>query len=278
LDSIISVAASNDRDQYGYFSQCRGDLPLWQCAWSSWGHDSVDLAAPGTDITSSVTVNSGPGGAEYDTWDGTSMSAPLVAGIAGLVWSANPGYSYLDVKNAIMNGADDVDLDLFNFHGDDTGTGRGPLDGPFTRTAGRANAAGALAASTANATPLTDGNIDGAVPAGRKERGRVSWPRDVNDVYQKRLRRGRVYEIRLDGKPNRHDLDLLIWNPGTLEIFQFTSGCFRPQGSCPALRVASASPDGDERVRFEARQAGMYYVQVNGWYASGRYTLTIRRA
>jgi subtilisin family serine protease len=277
LGTIISVAASNDRDQYGYHSQCRGSVPLWRCAWSSWGHDSVDLAAPGADIVSSVTGGGGgPGGAGYDTWDGTSMAAPMVAGIAGLVKAANPGFSALEIKNAIMNGVDRVDLALFNFHADATGTGRGPLTGAFTRTSGRANAAGALTAPTSNATPLTDGNIDGAVRAGRRERGRVTWPRDVNDVFRKRLQRGVRYEITLRG-PRDRDLDLLVWNPGTLEIFQFTFGCFRPKGSCPALAAASASPDANERVRLRARTTGRYYLHVTGWYSSGRYTLTVRR-
>src|SRR5205823_9257792 len=45
LKNILAVAASNDRDQYGYVSQCQGRVPLWQCGFTSWGHDSVDVAA-----------------------------------------------------------------------------------------------------------------------------------------------------------------------------------------------------------------------------------------
>ena len=96
LKNILSVAASNDRDQYGYFSQCRGStIPLWKCGFTSWGHDSVDVAAPGVDILSTVKVTQGPGTyADYDVFDGTSMASPMVAGIAtGLVLSEHPAYS-----------------------------------------------------------------------------------------------------------------------------------------------------------------------------------------
>ena len=44
------------------------------------------------------------------------------------------------------------------------------------------NALKALTASTTNATPLTDGNIDGAVLLGGTVQRSVAWPRDVNDV------------------------------------------------------------------------------------------------
>ena len=38
LKNILAVAASNDRDQYGYVSQCQSQhIPLWQCGFTSWG-------------------------------------------------------------------------------------------------------------------------------------------------------------------------------------------------------------------------------------------------
>ena len=72
LPTIISVAASDDRDRYGSFS--------------SRGHVSVDLAAPGVDIYSTI-----PSGL-YATLDGTSMATPFVAGVAGLVEAQHPSY------------------------------------------------------------------------------------------------------------------------------------------------------------------------------------------
>lgn len=37
--------------------------------------------------------------------NGTSMAAPFVSGVAGLVWSADTGLTYDQVKNKILNGA-----------------------------------------------------------------------------------------------------------------------------------------------------------------------------
>jgi len=45
-------------------------------------------------------------GKEYGYKSGTSMATPVVAGVAGLAWSANPGLSYLDVKKIVMDSVD----------------------------------------------------------------------------------------------------------------------------------------------------------------------------
>src|SRR5690606_33024403 len=44
----------------------------------------------------------------YRFMDGTSMASPLVAGIAALVKSRNPGYTPVQLKQAVLNGADVV--------------------------------------------------------------------------------------------------------------------------------------------------------------------------
>lgn len=41
----------------------------------------------------------------FEAVDGTSFSAPLVAGAAALVWQANPGFTAADVKSALVNTA-----------------------------------------------------------------------------------------------------------------------------------------------------------------------------
>ncbi len=45
-------------------------------------------------------------GNEYGYKSGTSMATPVVAGVAGLVWSASPGLSYADVRQIIMASVD----------------------------------------------------------------------------------------------------------------------------------------------------------------------------
>jgi subtilisin family serine protease len=280
LSNIVSVAASNDRDEYGYTSQCRSlGLPLYRCAFTNWGHDSVDLAAPGVDVLSTVQHGKGSPrfGGDYEVWDGTSMAAPMVSAVAGLVRSEHPTYSAVAVKNAVMNGVERPRaLVLYDAWASITGLPKRALTGNFTVTQGRLDALGALRAPTTNATQRSDGNINGArrLPHGRAA-GRVSWPGDANDVYRRRLHAGRRYRVTLEG-PRDADLDLWVWRPGTTEIGQFTRGCFFGR-SCPALVGESGRQGSHERVEFRARTTGRYYLQVNGWYSGARYRLRLVR-
>ncbi|MDP9301639.1 MAG: S8 family serine peptidase [Actinomycetota bacterium] len=281
LKNILAVAASNDRDQYGYVSQCQANgVPLWECGFTSWGHDSVDVAAPGVDILSTVKAHMPPLGhtyPNYEFFDGTSMAAPMVAGIAGLVRSEHPSYSAVQIKNAIMHSVNHPpSLKLYDAWGPQAGVGKKLLTGHFTRTQGRVNALRALTSSTTNATPLTDGNIDGAKLFTSPKVGHLAWPADANDVYKRKLRKGTRYQIVLNG-PSGSDMDLWVWRPGTTEIFQFTSGCFVKGGACPALQAVSGGRTADEKVTFKAPKTGVFYIQVNGWYSGGRYKLTIQR-
>jgi len=279
LETILSVAASTHRDQYGLVTECDlSAVQRWRCAFTSWGRDSVDVAAPGVDIVSTVRPSAG-GDVDvgYQVWDGTSMAAPLVAGIAGAVKHENPGYGPVDLKNAVMNSVDHpTSLRLLTSWANITGVSKSAMAGRFTRTQGRVNAEAALAAPITNATPLTDGNIDGANPMTGPVNGRVLWPSDVNDVYKRRLLAGNRYRITLNGPADR-DMDLYVWNPTAREIHQFSSGCFRRSGPCPALRAVSGSIDADERVTFGVQKTGTFFIQVQGWYSSGRYSLSIRR-
>jgi subtilisin family serine protease len=280
LPTILSVAASDHNDRYGLVTECdlSTQVPRWMCAFTSWGRDSVDVAAPGVDILSTIAPGAdGDFQIGYDVWDGTSMAAPLVAGIAGAVKHEHPTYGAAQLKNAVMNSVDHpTRLKMLSSWANITGVPKSAIAGRFTRTQGRVNALEALSAPTTNATPLTDGNIDGATPMAGRAEGRVAWPGDVNDVYRKQLLAGNRYRITLDGPPGK-DMDLYVWSPGTREIHQFTIGCFRRNGPCPALRAISADLDADERVTFSVQQTGTFFIQVQGWYSGGGYTLSVRR-
>jgi subtilisin family serine protease len=263
LPNIVTVAASNDQDRYAYSTECFAILnSRSRCAFTNWGHDSVDVAAPGADITSTVPGNS------WETWDGTSMAAPHVAGIAGLVLSQNPLLSIAELKNALMHGVDDPT----NLH---TMYLAPPLNrtksGSFTRTSGRVNANDALSASTANATPVTDGNVDHAASwSSKRKAGSVAWPNDINDVFKRRLGKGHTYRFTLT-VPAGQDYDLLVWKPGTKEIWQF-DGTNR-------LQKFSARGNGvDDTVKFTAKKTGTFYIHVSAWlFKSGKYTLRAKR-
>lgn len=63
--------------------------------YSNYG-ELIDVCAPGSDILSTIAGN------EYEPLSGTSMATPMVAGVAGLVYGANPDLTYKDVKTILM--------------------------------------------------------------------------------------------------------------------------------------------------------------------------------
>lgn len=91
-DNVITVAAT---DSDGSFA-----------SYSHWGTESVQIAAPGTQIGSTYTN----GGYVYSS--GTSMAAPHVAGAAALLWAERPELGYLDIKDAMLSTARPEHLNL----------------------------------------------------------------------------------------------------------------------------------------------------------------------
>jgi subtilisin family serine protease len=86
LDNILAVAASDSSDRLASFS--------------NYGLKSVDIAAPGVGIRSTL-----PGGS-YGEANGTSMAAPFVSGAAALIWSQLPQATVAEVRKAILDTAD----------------------------------------------------------------------------------------------------------------------------------------------------------------------------
>lgn len=84
FDEVMTVAATDANDALAVFSN-KGA--------------SVDIAAPGTEIYSTVT-------GKYDYMSGTSMSTPLVAGTAALIRSARPTLTAAQVKAVLQDTAE----------------------------------------------------------------------------------------------------------------------------------------------------------------------------
>lgn len=87
-DNVVAVAATDSSDT--------------KASWSNYGPASVDVAAPGVSIYSTLLGNS------YDYLSGTSMATPHVAGMVAVLRSVNSNLSYLQLKNILIQTSDPV--------------------------------------------------------------------------------------------------------------------------------------------------------------------------
>jgi subtilisin-like proprotein convertase family protein len=86
IPQILGVAATDNNDALAGFS--------------SFGAQTIDVAAPGVDI---LTTQDGGG---YRYIDGTSFSGPIVAGAVALLKSIKPNASAVEIREALINGSD----------------------------------------------------------------------------------------------------------------------------------------------------------------------------
>jgi subtilisin family serine protease len=67
--------------------------------FSNYGKKDVDIFAPGVAIYSTLPFN------QFRSWDGTSMAAPVVAGLACLIREYYPTLTAIQVKDIILRSA-----------------------------------------------------------------------------------------------------------------------------------------------------------------------------
>ncbi|MGE7905330.1 S8 family serine peptidase [Peribacillus sp. NPDC094092] len=84
---VISVAATDSRDRRPSYSNY---------------HSTVDIAAPGDDILSTLPYG------RYGWMSGTSMATPMVAGVAALIWSNEPKLNKTEVEYRLYDSAVDL--------------------------------------------------------------------------------------------------------------------------------------------------------------------------
>lgn len=87
LDNVYTVGAVNQLKTKARFS--------------NYGN-SVEVAAPGVKILSTVLKN------QYEAWDGTSMAAPVVSGIASIMLAQKPDISVAELAAILNESAEDI--------------------------------------------------------------------------------------------------------------------------------------------------------------------------
>jgi thermitase len=98
--NVIAVAATDNKDA--------------KASFSTYGASWVDIAAPGVNVYSTFPnhtfyLASKFGRSQgYDVANGTSMSSPIVAGVAALAWSAHFGATATTVRSKVETTADRV--------------------------------------------------------------------------------------------------------------------------------------------------------------------------
>jgi len=105
-------------------------------SFSNYGNDEVDIFAPGVAIMSAAPGN------EYDSPDGTSVAAPVVSGVAGLLMAYFPDLDAAAVRRIILETATDAaEVSVVRPGGEE---GEVVLFGELSVTGGVVNAAAAV--------------------------------------------------------------------------------------------------------------------------------------
>jgi subtilisin family serine protease len=136
LAGLISVGASTSQDTRSWFSN-----------YGDW----VDVSAPGSRIMTTLL------GDAYGSTQGTSFAAPMVAGVAALLVSANPDWTAAQVQDQIMNTVDTVPA----LEGASISSGRVNAHRALLSAPASAESTGAVSSGSASAPAASSGGGGG---------------------------------------------------------------------------------------------------------------------
>ncbi len=183
---VMAIGATNSNDEVANYSN-----------YGDW----LTVMAPGTGVKSALAGSN----SSYGKLSGTSMSAPLVSGLAGLIKSDDSGLSNQEVRSTIKNGADDISEENPDFK-DDMG-------------AGRINAAKSLGASTSLFNRQSSFEIVSLFPNPTSEQLNVRFKKTVSSSFNLTIlnNQGKVYRTQMDflaGNKGQEKLSVKGLNPG----------------------------------------------------------------
>ena len=223
--SLLVVAVGNDRSQ-GSRPSVPAILPhvltvggtdaRGQVAFFSSRSETIDLAAPATDMPVAVPPGEDPSG--YSVFDGTSFSSPLVAGAAAWVWTVRPNLDNTQLFELMRTSARDMAPP-----GRDADTGYGLLDIPAALTkpapapdpqepnddVRHVRAGGLFRNASAGVT--RPGRVRGTLTA------RLDATEDLEDVYRIWVPAHRTVVATLRANA---DVQLAAWGPKTRSVFE----------------------------------------------------------
>ena len=224
-DNIITVAAVD----------ANGNLP----SFSDWGEKSVDVAAPGVNILSTIPKgNSANYDQAYGYLDGTSMAAPFVTGVAALLMS-NGITDARVIKDRIIASCKKLDS----------------LEGKVV-SGGMVDAYAALTYDQSAEIPgdALNAKNSGTLGNGKSDR-----------VYYVDLNAGANITLSLTGGSANNNDDLYLYRPDTAAV-----------GSTKNLATSSANAGSNESINYTAPVSGRYYVDVNCAGGSGDFSLSYK--
>ncbi|HEV2768776.1 MAG TPA: S8 family serine peptidase [Solirubrobacteraceae bacterium] len=233
----------------------------------STANEAVDVGAPGEGVTAAL-----PGGG-HGLVEGTSFSAPIVAGVAAWVAQRRPALDAGQIADVLRESADDIGPS-----GYDPFTGFGLVDLP-----------GALAASTPRADPMevnddiewVDGRRLGRARdhiwrGGRRAavvRARADLTKDPVDVYRVRVPARRSARVAIAPQGSGADVDLEVFSRSARTVYSgrgLVGRSVRKAGRRDVVRFTN-------RVR-EARTFYVcVFVPTNAQELGAGYTLGVRR-
>jgi hypothetical protein len=104
LPNVITVGATTIDDMRYTITQDG------KTTGSNFGNE-VSLSAPGDSVYSPTFYHSPLNVSDYESFSGTSASAPLVTGVAGLLKSINPNLTPAQIKQILIRTADTIETD-----------------------------------------------------------------------------------------------------------------------------------------------------------------------
>jgi hypothetical protein len=248
LPHVLTVGAIDQSGQPAFFSSASA---------------FVDLAAPGVSMPVAVPTSFNPTG--YDRYEGTSFSAPMVAGAAAWVWTARPTLDVTQLAGVMRASAQDISTPGF-----DPFSGFGRLDIP-----------GALTVAPPAADPQEPnedvtfvkphGLLRRAGPpitAVRRPRGtvtaRLEFAEDPRDVYRLWVPARRAAALVL--QPSGGNADLSVWGPRTFSVLE--EGAARRR-DLRGRSTHSGTRRESMRVRNRGKRGAYFYVEASFGKGSG---------